>query len=237
MRKWWCLCSTEPSPVIGIFYSHHRVQRRVIKGRSCLRKNRRRLPRRKGDRGTFFSHAAGWPARVINVSGGDARAIAEVDARILLVGRIKWIRLGRREPGWKPPPAIPRGRGTHSTDDESVSPPVTATKTGMRVAAYQPQGNVDPTPLLIARNQGNMDKLRAVNGRSAIAGLRRRKVIRSGRFRLCGDTLYVPWSTKVLPKARCEGDTAPPESQGCEGGALEEQGKRESLRETAERNA
>jgi hypothetical protein len=54
---------------------------------------------------------------------------------------------------------VARG-GRILVDDESDCV-VPQTKTGLHIAAYQPQSNVDFTPILFARNQDNIAKLRA----------------------------------------------------------------------------
>jgi hypothetical protein len=54
---------------------------------------------------------------------------------------------------------VDRG-GKILADEESVCP-VPCTKTGMKVAAYVSQMNVDPTPMLFSRNVENVSQLRA----------------------------------------------------------------------------
>jgi len=153
---------TEPTPSIGIFYGHHQaVQRRVLSGED--------LPFEKAVGGShegkvtealFFCHAAGWPAGVITYQELMRGPLPKGMNAILLVGLEQVDRTWTWAPGLETPlQQFLSGGGRILADDESMCP-VPVTRIGIRVAAYQPQSNLDATPLLLARNQENMEKLR-----------------------------------------------------------------------------
>src|SRR5207248_651033 len=109
----------------------------------------------------FFCHAAGWPARVITHQEILRGPLPSSMKAILLVGLedadATWHWGTGLEPNLQK--FLDRG-GRILADDESTCG-VPFTRTGMKVAAYVPQSNFDPTPLLMARNAENMRELRA----------------------------------------------------------------------------
>ena len=155
---------TEPAPVIGIFYGHlQAVQRRVVRGENPAPDALlARFARGQGRRGALPLPRRGLAGAGHHLSGNDARPAAGVDesdpARRASISRMRRGRGGRA--------GADAAESSSSAADASWpttnrSCPVPATKTGMQVAAYVAQANVDPTPLLFARNAENIAKLRA----------------------------------------------------------------------------
>jgi hypothetical protein len=154
---------TEPAPVIGIFYGHlQTVQRRVVRGENPpIETLLRGSHEGKVAEALFLCHAAGWPARVITFQEMMRAPLPASMKAIVLVGLDApddtWVWSQGLEPALRQ--FIERG-GRILADDESVCP-VPVVKTGMQVAAYVEQSNLDATPLLFARNRDNIAKLRA----------------------------------------------------------------------------
>lgn len=154
---------TTPAPVIGIFYGHHQaVQRRVLADEDALPdKLLQGSHEGKVTEALFLCHAAGWPARVITYQEVNREPLPKSMQAILLVG------LNEADESWNWGPGLaPRlqqflDRGGRILADDESTCPVPFTKTDMRVAAYVPQSNFDPTPQLITRNEDNIGKLRA----------------------------------------------------------------------------
>jgi hypothetical protein len=109
----------------------------------------------------FLCHAAGWPARLITYQEILRGPLPTSMKAILLVGLDRTDETWIWSPGLEPrlQEFLARG-GRILADDESVCP-VPCTQTGMKVAAYVTQSNVDPTPKLFARNAANVAILRA----------------------------------------------------------------------------
>lgn len=154
---------TEPTATIGIFYGHlQAVQRRVLTKENASPEELL-LGSHEGKvaEALFLCHAAGWPARVITYQEILRGPLPPSMKAILLVGLDQPDETWNWGAGLEPTlqKFLDRG-GRILTDDESVCP-VPSTKTGMKVAAYVTQSNVDPTPLLFARNAENIAKLRA----------------------------------------------------------------------------
>jgi hypothetical protein len=152
---------TRPLATIGILYVHEQAISRPIFGDENLSPDRLYQGSHEGKttEALFFCHAAGYPARIITPEEMKRGLPATMKA-VLLVG------LNRFDDSWvwhEGLEATLKGYvdkgGRLLTDDESVCP-VAATSTGMRVAAYVPQSDTDPTPLLITRNADNIGKLR-----------------------------------------------------------------------------
>ena len=154
--------ATEPEPVIGVFYGAlQAVQRRAdTRANAPLEDLYRGSHEGKVTEALWLCHAAGWPARVIThqeILRGPLPASMKV---ILLVG------LDNPDPTWlwsrgldtMLQQFVARG-GRILVDDESVCP-VPATRTGLRVASYITQSELDATPELLARNQDNIRILR-----------------------------------------------------------------------------
>jgi hypothetical protein len=154
---------TEPLATIGIFYGHlQAVQRRVLTGEQPTETELLHGSQEgKVAEALFLCHAAGWPARVISYQELLRGPLPSSMKAIFLVG------LDQADSTWTWGSSLAptlqkfldRG-GRILTDDESVCP-VPSTKTGMKVAAYVTQMNVDPTPMLFARNLENISQLRA----------------------------------------------------------------------------
>jgi hypothetical protein len=184
---------TQPEPVIGIFYGHHQaVQRRIVRGDSPPEDQLYRGSHEgKVTEALFLCHAAGWPARVITFQEMMRGPLPETMKAILLVG------LDQADPSWNwsagVEPMLQQflGRGGRIlADDESVAP-VPVTRTEMRVAANVTQSDLDATPLLLARNQENITKLRAaMSGVAAPVAVSDSPQLWAIPSR-AGDTLYV----------------------------------------------
>lgn len=153
----------EPAPVIGIFFGHHQAVLRGVVTEENPDDARLYSGSHEGKvtEALFFCHAAGWPARVITYQEIRRGALPASMKAILVVGAPKDDQSWEWGPGLDKSlqPFLARG-GRIITDAESYSP-VPATKTEMRVAAYVSQSNLDATPLLLKRNAGNIEKLRA----------------------------------------------------------------------------
>ena len=154
---------TEPQPVIGIFYGHlQAVQRRIVAGENATAEEVLRGSHEgKVTEALFLCHAAGWPARVITYQEITRGPLPLSMKAILLTG------LDQPDATWTWGPGLDKplqqflDRGGRILADDESTCPVPATKTGMQIAAYTPQTNVDATPLLLARNADNIEKLRA----------------------------------------------------------------------------
>ncbi len=197
---------TEPAPVIGVFYSHHQaVQRRVLAGENVSEEALLDGSHEgKVTEALFLCHAAGWPARVITYQEVMRGPLPKSMQAILLVGLDQADESWTWAPGLAPPLQQFLDRGGRILADEKSTCPVPATRTEMRVAAYVPQSNVDATPLLLSRNAGNIEKLRA-----AMAGVPPPLAASDSPSlwaipAACGDTQYVT----VVNQAFAEGDEA-----------------------------
>jgi hypothetical protein len=197
---------TEPLPTIGVFYGHQEsLQRGVLTA-----------PNPPGDaaytgshegkttEALFLCHAAGWPARIVS-HPEILRAPLPASMQVLLL-------VGLRTDDTKVPwgaelkaqleKFLARG-GRILVDDESDCA-VAHITTDLHVAAYEPQSDVDVTPILFARNRDNIAKLRA-----ALHDLAPPVAV-SDEPKLwaiptqCGDTQYVT----AINQAYAEGDEA-----------------------------
>lgn len=197
---------TEPDATIGIFYGQlQATQRRVLTGENArLEELLKGSHEGKVAEALFFCHAAGWPARVITYQELLRGPLPASMKAILLVG------LDQADDTWSWGEGLAptlqkfldRG-GRILTDDESVSP-VPSTNAGLKVAAYVTQSDIDPTPLLFARNAENITRLRA-----AMLGVTPPLAVSSGEKiwaipTTCADTQYVT----VVNQAYAEGDEA-----------------------------
>ncbi len=164
MRKYGGVYArTEPQPVIGILYGHlQTVLRRVLAREGASAEELLQGSHEgKVTEALFLCHAAGWPARVITYQELTRGPLPPSMRAILLTG------LDQPDATWTWGPGLDQplqhflaGGGRILADDESVCP-VPATKTGLQIAAYTPQTNVDATALLLARNATNIARLRA----------------------------------------------------------------------------
>ncbi len=197
---------TEPQPVIGIFYGHlQAVQRRIVAGENAGAVEMLRGSHEgKVTEALFLCHAAGWPARVITYQEITRGPLPLSMKAILLTGLDQPDATWTWGPGLETPlqQFLDRG-GRILTDDESTCP-VPATKTGMQIAAYIAQTNVDATPLLLARNAENIAKLRAaMDGVPAPVAASDSPTLWALPTQ-CADTQYVT----VVNQAFAEGDEA-----------------------------
>ncbi|HEY3898447.1 MAG TPA: hypothetical protein VGM54_07530 [Chthoniobacter sp.] len=153
---------TQPEPTIGVFYGYtEAVQRRVLLGEQPPEEELLRGSQEgKVVEALFICQAAGWPARVITHQELLRGPLPASMKAILLVGLDQPDATRSWSAGLEPmlQKFLDRG-GRILADDESVCP-VSSTKTGMKVAAYVTQMNVDPTPMLFARNVENISTLR-----------------------------------------------------------------------------
>ncbi|MDR3401857.1 MAG: hypothetical protein P4L99_05090 [Chthoniobacter sp.] len=152
---------TEPVATIGIFYGHlQAVQRRVLTGENPSEEELLHGSHEgKVAEALFICQAAGWPARVITYQELLRGPLPSSMKAILLVG------LDQTDDTWSwgsgLTPTLQKfldHGGRILADEESVCP-VPSAKTGMKVAAYVTQSNLDPTPMLFARNAENISKL------------------------------------------------------------------------------
>ncbi|MHA3774033.1 hypothetical protein ACXR0O_21100 [Verrucomicrobiota bacterium sgz303538] len=154
---------TEPLAPIGIFYGHHQaVQRPVVTGENPpdeLLYNGSHEG--KVAEALFLCHAAGWPARVITYQEIRREPLPPSMKAILLVGLDQPDASWHWAQGLEEPLQQFLKRGGRILVDETSFAPVPATKTGLRVASYVPQSNVDPTPMLLERNRDNVERLQA----------------------------------------------------------------------------
>ncbi len=197
---------TEPQATIGIFYGQlQAVQRRVLTAENASAQELLRGSHEgKVAEALFFCHAAGWPARVITYQEIFRGPLPGSMKTILLVGLDQPDASWNWGTGLEPPlqKFLDRG-GRILTDDESVCP-VPSTNTGMKVAAYVPQMEVDPTPLLLARNADNIAKLRtAMEGTPTPVASSTSETLWAIPA-LCADTQYVT----VVNQAFADGDEA-----------------------------
>ncbi len=184
---------TEPQPVIGIFYGHHQaVQRRVITAENPARDAVYAGSHEgKVTEALFLCHAAGLPARVITYQEVMRGPLPESMKAMLLVG------LDRADNSWTWSPGLDRPLqqfldqgGRILADDDSFCP-VACIRPGLRVAAYQPASDFDPTPLLLARNSRNMDRLKQAMEDVAPAAARSGDPAIWIVPTICGDVQYV----------------------------------------------
>ncbi|MDQ2732282.1 MAG: hypothetical protein M3Y56_11530, partial [Armatimonadota bacterium] len=175
---------TKPQASIGILYVHDQAISRPILADPHDTRVYSGSHEGKTTEALFLCHAAGWPARIITPEEMQRKFIprpaqAMVNGKlvpfmgfsrgprgsfsrqvILLTGLNRFDNTWNWYAGLEP--ALRNfvdGGGRILLDDESVCP-VAATKTGMHIAAYIPQG-VDFAPLLFDRNRDNFTKLNA----------------------------------------------------------------------------
>jgi hypothetical protein len=197
---------SEPLPTIGVFFGHQEsLQRAVLSaanppGDAAYNGSHEG----KSTEALFLCHAAGWPARIIS-HPEILRAPFPASMQVLLLVGLRTDDTGipwGAELKEQLEKFVARG-GRILVDDESDCA-VTCTKTGLHVAAYEPQSDVDATPLLFARNRENIAKLRA-----ALQDLAPPLAV-SDEPKLwaipteCGDTQYVT----AINQAYAEGDEA-----------------------------
>lgn len=145
---------TEPTPSLGILYVHPQELMRNV-GSDIQGSHEGKVTE-----ALFFTHAAGWPSKVITPDELQ-RGLPPSMKAILLVG------LNNFDNSWhwydSLTPALQQfvtNGGRILTDNESVSP-VTATTTGMAVHSFVSQRDKDWTPELVKRNADNIRRLRA----------------------------------------------------------------------------
>lgn len=154
--------ATEPVATIGVFYGHGQaLQRRVITGENPSEESLYRGSHEgKVTEALFLCHAAGWPARVITYQEVRRAPLPDSMKVILLTGLDQVDASWHWAPGLEKPLQEFLARGGRILLDDESSSPVPATRTGLRIAAYQPQSEIDATPLLLARNRANIVALR-----------------------------------------------------------------------------
>lgn len=155
--------ATVPEPTIGVFFGAlEAVQKPVNTNENApLDELLRGSHEGKVTEALWLCHAAGWPARVVTYQELLRGPLPSSMKALLFVG------LDQSDDSWSwgkgLEPALQqfadRG-GRLLLDDESDSP-VPGTKTGLRIASYVTQSELDPTPRLLERNSGNLTKLRA----------------------------------------------------------------------------
>jgi hypothetical protein len=156
------LARTEPQATIGIFYGQMQaVQRRVLSKENASEAELQRGSHEgKVAEALFLCHAAGWPARVITYQELFRGPLPPEMKTILLVGLDQPDETWSWGAGLEPTLQKFLDRGGRILADDESTCPVPFTRTGMKVAAYVTQANLDPTPALIARNADNIAQLR-----------------------------------------------------------------------------
>lgn len=192
---------SEPLPTIGIFYGHQEaLQRPVTTGKDAYQGSHEG----KSTEALFLCHAAGWPARIVSHPEILRAPLPSSMQVLLLVG----LRTDETGLPWgqelKAPLEKFLARGGRILVDDESDCAVTHIKTDMHVAAYEPQSDVDVTPLLFTRNRDNLAKLRAAlqDLTPAIAASDEPKLWAIPT--LCGDTQYVT----AINQAYAEGEEA-----------------------------
>nr|MDQ3624191.1 hypothetical protein [Verrucomicrobiota bacterium] len=153
---------TEPDATIGVFFGHHQaILRGVLRGENVAAEQLLAGSHEgKVTEALFLCHAAGWPARVITYQELLRGPLPPSMRAILLVG------LDQPDNSWAWSQGLEEAfqkfleRGGRILADEESICPVPVTRPGLRVAAYTPQTFLDATPILLARNRENIDKLR-----------------------------------------------------------------------------
>jgi hypothetical protein len=152
----------EPESTIGVFFGHHQAVLRGVVAGEAPPESQLYSGSHEGKvtEALFLCHAAGWPARVITYQEMMRGPLPDTMKAILLVGLHQPDRSWHWAPGLAPAlqQFVARG-GRILADDDSVAP-VPVTSTGMRVAAYVSESDVDATPLLFERNRANISLLR-----------------------------------------------------------------------------
>jgi hypothetical protein len=163
MRKFGGVyAATKPLATIGVFYSHHQaLQRRIVTGGSPTpEKLYAGSHEGKVAEALFLCQAAGWPARVITYQEVMREPLPDSMQAVLFVGLDAgdgtWNWGPGLEPAWRA--FLARG-GRILVDDESTCD-VPTTATGLHVASYIAQSNIDATPLLFQRNAANIERVR-----------------------------------------------------------------------------
>ena len=207
MRKYGGVYArSEPAPVIGIFFGHlQTVHRRVLVAEDASRDQLLKGSHEgKVTEALFLCHAAGWPARVITYQEVTRGPLPPSMKAVLLVG------LDQPDSTWGWGPGLDKplqqflDRGGRILADGESTCPVPFTRTGMDIAAYIPQTNVDATPLLLARNSANLEKLRtAMEGVSAPVASSDSPTLWAIPT-VCADTQYVT----VVNQASARGEEA-----------------------------
>ena len=154
---------TVPDATIGIFYGHQQaVLRPVVMGENA---DAAALLdgslEGKVTEALFLCHAAGWPARVVTYQELARGPLPRSMQALLVVGAEPPDASWHWAPGLEPMLTQFIAAGGRILADEKSYCPLPATRLDLRVAAYAAQGNVDPTPLLFARNTENAALLRA----------------------------------------------------------------------------
>ena len=153
---------TTPDATIGIFYGHQQaVLRPVLVGESLdAAKVQEGSLEGKVTEALFLCHAAGWPARVVTYQEIARGPLPRSMKALLVVSCEAPDASWNWAPGLEPMLTQFAAAGGRILTDEKSYCPVPATKLPLQVAAYFPQGNMDPTPRLFARNAENIATLR-----------------------------------------------------------------------------
>ena len=157
---------SRPQAAIGVLYVHEQSLSRKDAGEKEEEKGVEGAHEGKTTEALILCHAAGWPAKIVTPAELN-RGLPEEMQALLLVGLNKiddtWVWYETLGPALE---AFLKRGGRVLLDHESVAPGA-ATKTGMRVRAYVPQGHggtkgesMDRTPDILARNAANIVKLR-----------------------------------------------------------------------------
>jgi hypothetical protein len=156
--------NAKPLASIGILYVHEQGISRMIVPVENDKTKEIDLGSHEGKttEALFLCHMAGWPAKIITPEELQRGLPQEMKA-VLLVG------LNRFDNSWNWYDGLEadlknftaRG-GRLILDRESIVPDgLTATKTGMQIAAYTTQSMMDVSPVLLSRNHDNAALLRA----------------------------------------------------------------------------
>ena len=153
----------KPDATIGIFYGQHQAVQRPVITEAEPAGNRLYEGSQEGKvtEALFLCHAAGWPARVITYQEIMRGPLPAGMKAILIVGGEQTDASWTWGPGLEKPLQQFLAGGGRIIVDATSSCPVPCIGTQLRVAAYQPQSQLDFTPLLLQRNADNIQRLRA----------------------------------------------------------------------------
>ena len=153
---------TEPEATIGIFYGHQSALHRPVVAGEKVAAAAEFDGSHEGQvtEALFLCHAAGWPARVVTYQEIARGPLPRSLKALLLVGLDAPAASADWAPGLEPMLGQFLAAGGRILSDEKSRCPVPATRLPLKVAAYVAQSDVDPTPLLLARNAENIATLR-----------------------------------------------------------------------------
>jgi len=154
--------ATVPEASIGIFFGAlEAVQRPVNTNENApLEELLRGSHEGKVTEALWLCHAAGWPARVVTYQEILRGPLPTSMKALLLVGLSNEDRSWSWGKGLEPKLQEFSARGGRILLDDESDSPIPSAKTGLRVASYVTQSELDATPKLLTRNGDNIARLR-----------------------------------------------------------------------------